>query len=234
MIWKANEILLRFATMKLMKKNLVEKIPLSSEVRASVVIPHFYPSREQNLQGLIEQLRRQSFKNLEVIVAHQISPQGKAINEGARQAQGEILIVMDDDSQMDDSRLIEKLIQALESDPLIAMAGASIISPENINSFQRAAAKQFPRFHMPVVDKVTDSDLACHGCVAFRKKLFDEVGMERDNILRGLDPDLRVRFRKAGYRVVLVPQAWVYHPFPATVWKFIRLFIRRPCGENNP
>jgi len=113
----------------------------------------------------------------------------------------------------------------------VAMVGASILPPEDANRFQRVAARQFPRFGMPVVREVTESDLACHGCVAFRKEIFIKVGMEREEIPRGLDPDLRVRFRMAGYRVVLAPDTWAYHPLPATIFKFIRLFFRNGYGS---
>ena len=178
------------------------------------------------------ELRKQTFQDFELLIVRGVSPQGKAINLGARAAAGKVLIVMDDDTQIDQPDLIEKLVRSLDENPDVAMAGASIVSPpEGLNSFQRTAAKQFPRFHMPVVERLTDSDLACHGCVAFRRDVFEAVGMERENILRGLDPDLRVRIRKAGYRVVLVPKAWVYHPFPASVQKFVRLFFRNGYGS---
>jgi len=93
------------------------------------------------------------------------------------------------------------------------------------------AAKQFPRFNMPIVKALIDSDLPCHGCVAFPMEIFKKVGMERDDILRGLDPDLRVRIRQAGYRVVLVPETWAYHPLPSSFAKFIRTFIRNGYGS---
>lgn len=209
----------------------VQRITLSEPVEASLVIPHFYPSRKKNLDFLIDQLRQQTFTHVEVLVVHQVSPQGKAINLGARAARGDILLVMDDDAYLDKPDVIEALIRVIRENPEVGMAGASIISPDNINAFQRAAAKQFPRFHMPVVEQLTDSDLPCHGCVAFPMKIFKEVGMERETILRGLDPDLRVRIRKAGYRVVLVPRVWIYHPFPESVRKFMRLFFRNGYGS---
>jgi hypothetical protein len=56
-------------------------------------------------------------------------------------------------------------------------------------------------------------------------------GGERENILRGLDPDLRVRLRAAGYRVVLVPNARIYHPLP-NGWKaLLRMFFRNGYGS---
>lgn len=209
----------------------VEKIKLSSTIQVSVVIPHFSLSRNENLQGLIQDIKTQTFKDIELIIVKQVSPQGRAINTGAREAKGKILIVIDDDSRLGNEKVVENLVTALQENSKIGMAGASILTPENANGFQKLAAKQFPRFNMPIVDRIVDSDLACHGCVAFPMKVFIEVGMEREDILRGLDPILRVKMRKAGYRVVLIPHTWAYHPLPESIWKFMRTFIRNGVGS---
>ena len=159
----------------------------------SVVIPHFHRSRDKNLQGLLSDLREQSFKDLEVTVVPGVSPQGKAINQGVRSAQGGILVIIDDDSRLGHPRVIENLVRVIQGDASIGMVGASVVTSPQANWFQKMAGSQFPRFHMPVVQEVTESDLPGHPCAAFPKKVFMEVGMEREDILRGLDPDLRVR-----------------------------------------
>jgi len=209
----------------------IKTIPLSDRISVSVIIPFFYADREANLQGLMDDLKTQSFRDVEVIIVSGVSPQGRAINQGIRESQGDILIVLDDDSRIGHPRVIENLVRVMTEDSAVAMAGASILTPEHANRFQKMTAKQFPRFNMPVVRELIDSDLPCHGCAAFRKGIMIEVGMERETIIRGLDPDLRVRFRKAGYRVVLVPDTWVYHPLPPTVRKFMRLFMRNGYGS---
>ncbi|HLD50532.1 MAG TPA: glycosyltransferase, partial [bacterium] len=214
-----------------MSEDSVRRFQLSGKITVSLVIPHFSSVREENLNGLLAEIREQTFKEVEIIIVSGVSPQGKAINHGARLAKGEILVVMDDDARMGPRDVIEKLVKTLRENPVIGMAGASVLTPESANPFQRKAATQFPRFHMPVVKKITDSDLACHGCVAFPMDFFRSVGMEREDILRGLDPDLRVRIRAAGRRVVLVPDVWVYHPLPASLGKFIRIFFRNGYGS---
>ncbi len=210
---------------------VIERTAFSENIRVSVVIPHFYPSREENLNRIISDLRLQTFRDVELIVVRGVAPQGRAINQGARQARGEILIVMDDDSRIGHSKVVENLVRVIRENPDVAMAGASIITPKDANAFQRRAARQFPRFNMPVVKEVTESDLPCHGLVAFRKDVFVKVGMEREDILRGLDPDLRVRIRKAGYKVVLAPDTWAYHPLPESFFKFLCLFFRNGYGS---
>lgn len=199
--------------------------------RLSVIIPSWDGHRDGCVPRLLASVDRQSYTDVEVIVINGVSPQGKAINQGAAQARGEILMILDDDSLLADDDVFARLIQTLDDDESIGMAGASIVVFPDSNPFQKKAALQFPRFHTPVVDSVTDSDLACHGCCAIPRRIFDAVGGEREDLLRGLDPDLRVRIRAAGYRVVLAPQARIYHPLPATWGKLLRIFFRNGFGS---
>ncbi len=180
---------------------------------------------------LLETVQRQTVKDIEVIVIEGVSPQGKAINQGAARAQGEVLLILDDDSWLVDDRVFARLLETLDQDPAIGMAGASIILPPEASAFQRRAAAQFPRFNTPVVGEITDSDLACHGCCAIPRRIFDEVGGERESIVRGLDPDLRVRLRERGYRVVLAPNAAIYHPLPDGWRRLSRIFFRNGRGS---
>ena len=179
----------------------------------------------------MDSISSQTYRDFETIIVKGVSPQGKAINQGADQAQGSLLMILDDDSMLADEYVFERVIDAIDSDPKIGMAGASIVLFPDANAFQKKAANQFPRFHTPVVDTITDSDLACHGCCVIPKAIFEEIGREREDILRGLDPDLRVRLRAAGYRVVLAPQARIYHPLPPSWKKLLRIFFRNGYGS---
>lgn len=214
-----------------MEKGAIQRLQGGQNIEVSVVIPHFYGSREENLKGLLEDLKGQSFQEMEILIVQGVSPQGRAINEGVRLAKGGILVIIDDDSRMGHSRVIENLVRTIREDPSIGMVGASVVTSEKANSFQKAAGRQFPRFQMPVVQEVTDSDLPGHPCAAFPKEVFIKVGMEREDILRGLDPDLRVRIRRAGYRIVLAPETWIHHPLPENLFQFIRVFLRNGYGS---
>ncbi len=205
--------------------------PSPKTPRLSVIIPSWDGYRDGCVPRLLESVERQSFADFEVIVIKGVSPQGKAINQGAAQARGEVLMILDDDSLLADDDVFARIVQTLDDDERIGMAGASIVIFPDANDFQKKAALQFPRFHTPVVDTVTDSDLACHGCCAIPRRIFDAVGGEREDLLRGLDPDLRVRIREAGYRVVLAPQARIYHPLPSCWRKLLRIFFRNGFGS---
>lgn len=204
---------------------------VSGTPRVSVIIPSLDGYRNGSVPRLLASLEHQTFRDYEVHVIRGVSPQGKAINQGAAQARGDILLILDDDSALADEAVVERLVAALHADPRIGMAGASIVPAPDATPFQLRAARQFPRFQTPVVDQVTDSDLACHGCCAIPARVFAEVGGEREDLLRGLDPDLRVRLRAAGYRVVLVPQARIYHPMPAGWHALLKIFFRNGFGS---
>lgn len=199
--------------------------------RVSVIIPSWDGHRNGCVPRLLDSVRLQSFRDFEVHIVQGVSPQGKAINDGAKRARGSLLIILDDDSELADEMVFQRLVSVIDADPGIGMAGASIVTPPGATPFQRRAAEQFPRFNTPVVDRVTDSDLACHGCCAIPKAVFDAIGGEREDIIRGLDPDLRVRLRAAGYRVVLAPNARIYHPLPDSWRKLLRQFFRNGYGS---
>jgi GT2 family glycosyltransferase len=199
--------------------------------RVTVIIPSWDGHRGGCVPRLLESIERQTYRDFEITLVKAVSPQGKAINQGAADARGEILIILDDDSRLADDTVFETLVRVLDDDPTVGMAGASIVLPPESNAFQRRAARQFPRFNTPVVDTVVNSDFACHGCCAMRLEVFHAVGREREDIIRGLDPDLRVRLRKAGYRVVLAPNARIYHPLPGSWRGLLRTFFRNGYGS---
>jgi glycosyltransferase involved in cell wall biosynthesis len=199
--------------------------------RVSLVIPSSDGFRGGAVPRLLESIDRQTYREHEVLLVKEISPQGRAINEGVRRSRGEYLVIMDDDSRLDGDDVLARLVDCLDRDPRVGMAGTSIAVDPESNRFQRHAARQFPRLNTPDVFEVTESDLACHGCCAIPRRVFDEVGGEREDILRGLDPDLRVRMRAAGYRVVLVPGARIFHPLPGGWLALAKTFFRNGFGS---
>jgi len=202
-----------------------------SHPRVSVIIPSRDGYRDGFVPALLASVSAQTFADHEVIVVKGIFPQGKAINQGAAQARGEILIILDDDSCLADETVFQAIVDVLDSDKSIGMAGASIVLSPDASVFQRRAGKQFPRFNTPVVEEITDSDFACHGCCAIPMRVFEDIGREREDIIRGLDPDLRERMRQAGYRVVLALRSRIYHPLPDGWKPLLKIFFRNGYGS---
>lgn len=196
----------------------------------TVVIPTTDGSRGGNLTRLLDQLGQQTFTEFEVVVVEGDRRQGRAINTAAAIARGDILITMDDDSRLGHSDLLARIVAAFAADPTIGIAGVSNVVPPDAPWVVRRAMRELPRRSSPIVEAVTDSDMAEHPCLGIRKGVFYRVGGEHEWIPRGLDPYLRREVRKIGYRVVVVPRAWIHHMLPATVRGIVRQYFRNGVG----
>ncbi|MBL7074881.1 glycosyltransferase [candidate division KSB1 bacterium] len=203
---------------------VVDKAGPKPEV--SVIIPTLDGSRDGYFQNLLRQLRKQSYQSFETIIVNGDRRQGRAINVGAEKSRGEILIILDDDTQLGHDDVFKNLLDVLHSHSDIGMAGVSNLVPPKAPLLVRQTMKEIPRRHSGLVKKITESDLAEHPCCAIPKRVFFEVGGENEMIPRGLDPYLRSAIRKAGYRVVVIPNTWVHHLPPNNPLTLLKQFFR--------
>ena len=197
----------------------------------SIIIPSLDDSRKAYLDALLKDLEQQTFQDYELHVIKGDRRQGRAINRGARRARGDVLLILDDDTRLADEDVVERVVRCAKEDPSVGMAGASTLIPDWASALQKKAMKNLPRRTFPLVDEVTDSDMAQHPCCAIRKDVFFEVGGEREDIVRGLDPDLRHRIRRAGYRVVIAPRCGIYHMLPDSFSGLMRMAFRNGVGS---
>jgi len=192
----------------------------------SVIIPTSDADRGGCFLKLLGELSSQTFQDFELIVIRGDDRQGRAINTGAELAQGKYLLTLDDDSSLPDRETFDKMIGVMESGPDIGMAGASNVTPQWATTFQKRVMHQIPRRSWTPVKKITDSDLAEHGCLMIRKEVFYAVGGENELMPRGLDPYLRKLFREIGTRVVLAPGVIYHHLPPDTCSRLLSLYLR--------
>jgi GT2 family glycosyltransferase len=194
--------------------------------KVSIIIPTSDGYRNGLFPGLLKQLSEQSLQDFETIIIKGDSRQGRAINTGADIARGRYLLTLDDDTHLVSKDAIETLCSLLEQYESIGMAGGINGIPPDASAFVRRVMKQIPRRATPPVNEITDSDLAEHPLLIMRKDVFQGVGGENELIPRGLDPYLRREFRKAGYRVVVVPGAHYSHLPPDSLSSLIKQFYR--------
>ena len=194
--------------------------------KVSVIIPSLDGYRGGNVPKLLDDLKNQTLQDFETIIVKGVKPNGKARNVGVRKAKGEYLVCIDDDVRLGHERVLENLIRPLEENPTIGMTGPSQLLPEDSSWFQRWAAKQAFRTQSPIVDKMTESDFVTHMCLAIPPQLYKDVGWENEEIVRGTDPDLRHRVRQAGYKIVIVPNTWAYHPMPDNLRSLLRIYFK--------
>ena len=187
----------------------------------AVVIPSGDRSRDGSLTGLLEDLKQQTLVPKEIKIVRGVSPNGRARNQGISQTTCEYLVFLDDDVRLGSPDVLEKLVAALQA-PGVGLSGTAQLLPVDSSSFQRRCAEQISRSQSAVVNSLTDSDMVTTQCCATRRDILLKLGGFHDKILRGVDPELRHRYRAAGLRIVIAPQAWHYHPMPSSwreLWK---------------
>jgi GT2 family glycosyltransferase len=101
-------------------------------------------------------------------------------------------------------------------DELVGLVGASQLPPVNSSWKQRWIGYDLAKAKFPVQKAVVDTEMATHAGMACRRLVWEKMGGESDHLVTGTDTDLRERLREAGYRVIVAPETWVYHPLPAS------------------
>lgn len=194
----------------------------------SIIIPC---KNEVNIEGLLDDISRQtiSFSN-EVIKITGISPPSKARNTGAKKAKGDILVFIDCDIRLGDKMFLSNLINTLMSEEKIGQVCASIRTPPDSSKFQVRYAQEVPHSESPIVDKVTDVWVASTQCCALLRDVFWQVNGFNENIIRGEDSLLSYELNRIGYRIVIAPNTWCYHPTPESFVKLAMINIRNGEG----
>jgi GT2 family glycosyltransferase len=214
----------------------------------SVIIPHY--NGMSYLSSCLGALRGQTYTNFEIILVDNGStdesvtftrrefPELKiielrrnmgltgAINRGIEQAAGEIIIPLNNDTEVTPG-WARALVDKLENYP-----EAGIIACKmrlfNQRDMLHSAGDGFGINGIPINRGVWQKDEGqfdhdiyifggCGGAVAYRRKMLDDIGLFDEDLFMYLeDVDINWRAQMAGYRTVFAPQAIVYHHLSAT------------------
>lgn len=141
----------------------------------------------------------------------------RASNQGTRGFEGELILFLNSDTVVTRGSLIE-LVRAARSSSSIAACGpvtnysghfqqvpAQCNSPEEIEALSRLLLHGKPNWQ--------DSDMLVGFCLLVRRTVLDEVGLFDEQFGLGLfeDNDLCYRMRRAGFRLKIIRNAFVYH-----------------------
>ncbi|MFO0886560.1 MAG: glycosyltransferase [Pirellulales bacterium] len=174
---------------------------------------------------MLDDLNRQTLRPREIEIVRGVAPNGRARNVGIERTSCEFLVFLDDDVRLGSNDVIEKLVAALET-PGVGLSGTAQQLPPDSTKFQCLCANQIPRSRSDIVHSLTDSDMVTTQCCATRRDILSKLGNFHPKILRGVDPELRARYREAGLRIVIAPDAWHYHPMPASIKLLCKMAYR--------
>jgi GT2 family glycosyltransferase len=195
-------------------------------------------------------LRAQTYRNFEVIVADNASqdeslkllardyPEVKVIalsknlgftggnNAGIRAARGEIIILLNNDTEVD-PRWLEEILAAFARHPEAGIVASKMKLFDRRDTLHTAG--DFYRLDgLPGNRGVWEIDRgqydreeyvfsACGGSAAYRKSMLDQIGLlDEDFFYSCEDIDLAWRAQLMGWKCVYAPQAIVYHKLSAT------------------
>lgn len=171
-------------------------------------------------------LKKSSIKNLVRIVSVGFNSGFTGGNAaGWGQAKGQYICVLNNDAAPD-REWLEHLVRAMEADSAIGIcASKMLVSGTNIidsagDGFS-ALLKGFKRGEGESSDKYKEQEYvfgACAGAALYRRKMLDEIGFfDEDFFLIHEDTDLNFRAQLAGWKVLYVPAAVVYHKVRSTI-----------------
>ena len=196
--------------------------------------------------GTVEFLN--SLEWLKVIFSKKNFGFSKACNQGAEKAKGDILVFLNNDTEVQKGWLEPLLETIREKD--VAVAGSKMIFPNGL--VQHAGiviSKKYIPQHiyyekkadLPYVNKIREFQAVTAACMAIKKDIFVSAGGFDEKYLNGMeDIDLCLRVKELGYRIFYCPESVVVHHESVSVGRFKsvnkneEIFLKRWKGRVIP
>lgn len=213
----------------------METLTLGAELRykfnkkpeMSIIIPSVDGDRDGNVFKLVDSLKKQTFKEIEIIVAIGESPNGHARNVGVTicSKTSKYLAFFDDDVLIEDNEILKKFAVALNIQEH-GLVGASQQPPKGSSLTQKWISYDLAKASISVQTSYFDTEMVTHAGMACRRDIWELHNGEDSSLITGTDTDLRARIRCSGYKVVIVPGTLVFHPLPNSFLKVLSAAYR--------
>jgi GT2 family glycosyltransferase len=170
------------------------------------------------------------FPEIQTIVNEENQGFAEGNNIGIRHAlrdQADYVFILNNDTVVDRS-LLTHLVGAAEGDPLIAVAGPLILYHEARDRIWWLGDREHKLLPMPIsigrgqrdagqFDRIVPVDYVTGCAMLMRRKALEEVGVFDPRLFWYYeDADLCCRMREAGYRLLAVPKAKMWHKVSMT------------------
>lgn len=157
--------------------------------KVSIIIPVWGEYRKY-LNECLENIRKQTFKDYEIIVVDNKTDLPSARNEGIRRAKGEYILPMDVDDFLREDYL-EKTVDK-----------GDVVTTAHYNNSEKCV---LPARNIELVDlKRTNLVIACS---LFKKSVWEDIGGYDEDFKHGYeDWDFWIRVMTKGYKITVIPE----------------------------
>lgn len=198
----------------------------------SIVI--LYYKRREHIEETIRSVVQQDYPAREIIVVDNhsedglrrvLEPFGSTIklielsenrgatggrNAGIREAQGEILLFLDDDMSLRSKSDLDSVVATFNRRPDIHVLAFRVCDPDS--GELRLREWCHPRHWKQFSEKEFETHWFCEGASAFRRRVFDRCGLYYEPLFYGPEGhDLAVRLLDAGFRIMYCPEIKAGH-----------------------
>jgi GT2 family glycosyltransferase len=194
--------------------------------------------------GSLEYIR-ENFNNVQLVINKTNLGFAGGVNSGIRKAidSGAEYIALFNNDAIADKDWLKHLLKTLDQNPEVGIATCKLLSADkkqidSTGDQYSIWGMPYPRGRGEVTSNKYDSDTrifgASGGASLYRAKIFEEIGLfDEDFFAYFEDVDLSFRAQLAGWKVLYVPEAIVYHKIGATSSK-IKGFTTYQTFKNYP
>jgi hypothetical protein len=164
-------------------------------------------------------LIEEEFPKVNLINAEKIGI-GKAINLGVKASKGELAVIDFNSDEVASPEWLSKLYAALKDSPNAGAVGGIRIKHGSNNVVDSAGGRIYFFGHQSKIGEGENyreypknpREVDYLGCMLVDRNIISKVGsLDEDYFIYGEDADYCLRIKKAGYRILCVPEAVTYH-----------------------
>ncbi len=214
-----------------LRRSIKPKKAKGSLKKIALIIPTRGGSEGVDSSVLVSHWREQTLLPDEMVVVRGGRCPACSRNIGAAASDADVLVFADDDGIPSGRRVLENVVEALNSDGSIRLSGAAMLLPPDSSRFQRCYAAQIGQSETVVQSATREALLVTTLCCAMRRGDFLALEGFDERLTAAEDPDLRDRIRRGGGKTVLAAGAGVFHPLPGNITALWRRAFWYARGE---